>query len=115
MESFGRTQTVAARESAVRKEEIRSTQLQEINLMEKPIASWRLTLKLSIYQKREASKMDKANTGEQPARLYRNKETGELFTYREMLEEWRERYEGIDPVTGLYQYHWHTRYEYIPK
>lgn len=54
MESFGRTQTVAARESDVRKEEIRSTQLQEINLMENPIASWRLTLKLSIYQKREA-------------------------------------------------------------
>ena len=59
--------------------------------------------------------MDKANTGEQPVRLYRNKETGEMFTYREMLEEWRERYEGINPVTGLYQYHWHTRYEYIPK
>lgn len=95
--------------------DMESTQLQEINLMENPIASWRLTLKLSIYQKREASKMDKANTGEQPARLYRNKETGELLTYREMLEEWRERYEGIDPVTGLYQYHWHTRYEYIPK
>ena len=115
MESFGRAQTVAARESAVRKEEIRSTQPQEINLMENPTASWRLTLKLSIYRKREASKMDKANTGEQPVRLYRNKETGEMFTYREMLEEWRERYEGINPVTGLYRYHWHTRYDYIPK
>ena len=32
--------------------------------------------------------MDKANTGEQPVRLYRNKETGELFAYLEMLEEW---------------------------
>ena len=114
-ESSGRIQTVAVRESAARKEEIRSTHPQATNLTENLIASWRLTLKLSIYQKREASKMDKANTGEQPARLYRNKETGELFTYREMLEEWRERYEGIDPVTGLYQYHWHTRYEYIPK
>ena len=40
--------------------------------------------------------MDKENTGEQPAKLYRNKETGELFTYREMLKEWRERYEGIN-------------------
>ena len=49
--------------------------------------------------------MDKANTGEQPVRLYRNKETGEMFTYRE----------GINPVTGLYRYHWHTRYDYIPK
>ena len=37
--------------------------------------------------------MDKENTGEQPAKLYRNKETGELFTYREMLKEWRERYD----------------------
>lgn len=45
--------------------------------------------------------MDKANTGEQPVRLYRNKETGEMFTYREMLEEWRERYEGINPVIGI--------------
>lgn len=59
--------------------------------------------------------MDKANTGEQPVRLYRNKETGEMFTYREMLKEWRERYEGINPATGLYQYHWYTRYDYIPK
>ena len=55
----------------------------------------------------------KANTGEQPVRLYRNKETGELFTYLEMLEEWRERYEGINPDNGLYQYHWHTRYDYL--
>lgn len=57
--------------------------------------------------------MDKANTGEQPVRLYSNKETGELFTYLEMLEEWRERYEGINPDNGLYQYHWHTRYDYL--
>lgn len=48
-------------------------------------------------------------------KAYRNKETGEMFTYKEMLKEWRERYEGINPVTGLYQYHWHTRYDYIPK
>lgn len=27
----------------------------------------------------------------------------------------REQYDGINPVTGLYQYHWHTRYDYIPK
>lgn len=57
--------------------------------------------------------MDKENTGEQPAKLYRNKETGELFTYREMLKEWRERYEGINPANGFYQYHWHTRYDYL--
>lgn len=44
---------------------------------------------------------------------YRNRETGETFTYREMLKEWRERYEGIEPCTGLYCYDWHTRYEYI--
>lgn len=50
----------------------------------------------------------------QPKRSYRNKETGQMFTYREMLKEWRERYEGINPETGLYQYHWHTRYDYIP-
>ena len=43
----------------------------------------------------------------------KNKETGELFTYREMLEEWRERYEGINPDNGLCQYHWHTRYDYL--
>lgn len=36
-------------------------------------------------------------------KAYRNKETGELFTYKEMLKEWRERYEGINPVTKLYQ------------
>ena len=48
-------------------------------------------------------------------KAYRNKETGEMFTYKEMLKEWRERYEGINPVTGLYQYHWYTRYDYIPK
>ena len=53
--------------------------------------------------------MDKENTGEQPAKLYRNKETGELFTYREMLKEWRERYEGINPANGFYQYHWHMK------
>ncbi|MGO4945855.1 hypothetical protein ACTQ50_05550 [Blautia sp. Sow4_E7] len=52
--------------------------------------------------------MDKKNEG----RFYRNKETGELLTYHEMLEEWRSRYEGINQDTGLYQYHWHTRYEY---
>lgn len=57
--------------------------------------------------------MDKENTGEQPAKLYRNKETGELFTYREMLKKWRERYEGINPANGFYQYHWHTRYDYL--
>lgn len=49
-----------------------------------------------------------------PQRAYRNKETGEMFTYLEMITEWREKYEGINPETGLYQYHWHTRYEYIP-
>lgn len=57
--------------------------------------------------------MDKSDTGGQPVKLYRNKETGELFTYREMLEEWRERYEGINPDNGLCQYHWHTRYDYL--
>lgn len=31
--------------------------------------------------------MDKSDTGGQPAKLYRNKETGELFTYRGMLKE----------------------------
>lgn len=46
---------------------------------------------------------------------YRNKETGERFTYKEMLKEWREKYEGINPVTKLYQYNWHTRYNYIPE
>jgi len=46
---------------------------------------------------------------------YRNKETGKLYTFREMLKEWREKYEGINPETGLFQYHWHTRYEYIPE
>lgn len=51
--------------------------------------------------------------GLQLQRAYRNKETGEMLTYSEMLKEWREKYEGIDPETGLYQYHWHTRYEYI--
>lgn len=84
-------------------------------MTESQTASWRLTSKLSIYRKREASRIGKVNTGEQPVRLYRNKETGEMFTYREMLKEWREQYEGINPVTGLYQYHWHTRYDYIPK
>ena len=54
------------------------------------------------------------DTERQPKRLYRNKETGQMFTYREMLKEWRERYEGINPETGLYQYNWHTRYDYIP-
>lgn len=44
---------------------------------------------------------------------YRNRETGELFSYKGMLKEWRERYEGIESVTGLYLYNWHTRYEYI--
>ncbi len=53
------------------------------------------------------------SNGLQPQRAYRNKETGEMLTYSEMLKEWREKYEGIDPETGLYQYHWHTRYEYI--
>lgn len=57
--------------------------------------------------------MDKENTDGQPAKLYRNKETGELFTYREMLKEWRERYEGINHANGFYQYHWHTRYDYL--
>lgn len=52
--------------------------------------------------------------GLQPQRAYRNKETGEMFTYPEMLKEWREKYGGINPETGLYQYHWHTRYDYIP-
>ena len=88
-------------------------ELQCMSSTESQTALWRLTSKLSIYQKREASRMDKANTGEQPVRLYRNKETGELFTYLEMLEEWRERYEGINPDNGLYQYHWHTRYDYL--
>jgi hypothetical protein len=64
-ESSGRIQTVAVRESAARKEEIRSTHPQATNLTENLIASWRLTLKLSIYRKREASRMDKENTGEQ--------------------------------------------------
>ena len=50
----------------------------------------------------------------QPQRAYRNKETGEMLTYPEMLKEWREKYEGINPENGLYQYHWHTRYDYIP-
>ena len=45
--------------------------------------------------------------------LMENKETGELFTYRGMLKEWRERYEGINPANGFYQYHWHTRYDYL--
>ena len=84
-----------------------------LNLAENLIASWRLTLKLSIYRNRAASRMDKSDTGGQPVKLYRNKETGELFTYREMLEEWRERYEGINPDNGLCQYHWHTRYDYL--
>lgn len=53
------------------------------------------------------------SNGLQPQMAYRNKETGEMLTYSEMLKEWREKYEGIDPETGLYQYHWHTRYEYI--
>lgn len=57
--------------------------------------------------------MNETEAGKQPMRLYRNKETGELFTYREMLKEWRERYEGIEPETGFYLYNWHTRYEYI--
>ena len=52
--------------------------------------------------------------GLQPQRTYRNKETGEMFTYSEMLKEWREKYEGINSETGLYQYCWHTRYDYIP-
>lgn len=30
--------------------------------------------------------MDKENTDGQPAKLYRNKETGELFTYRGNVE-----------------------------
>ena len=59
--------------------------------------------------------MDKANTSEQPVKLYRNKETRERFTYREMLKEWREKYEGINQVTKLYQYNWYTRYDYIPE
>ena len=32
-----------------------------------------------------------------PREAYRNKETGEMFTYPEMLKEWREKYEGINP------------------
>ena len=52
--------------------------------------------------------------GLKPQRAYRNKETGEMFTYSEMLKEWREKYEGINQENGLYQYHWHTRYDYIP-
>lgn len=52
--------------------------------------------------------------GLQPQRTYRNKETGEMITYSEMLKEWREKYEGINSETGLYQYCWHTRYDYIP-
>lgn len=59
------------------------------------------------------NKRIRKSDGLQPQRAYRNKETGEMFTYSEMLKEWREKYEGIDPETGLYQYHWHTRYEYI--
>lgn len=47
--------------------------------------------------------------------FYQNRETGKYYTYKEMLHEWREKYEGINPVTGLFQYHWHTRYEYIPE
>lgn len=47
--------------------------------------------------------------------FYRNRETGKYYVYKEMLQEWRNRYEGINPVTGLFQYHWHTRYEYIPE
>lgn len=77
------------------------------------LAAVKIKIKLSIYRKREASRMDKSDTGGQPVKLYRNKETGELFTYREMLEEWRERYEGINPDNGLCQYHWHTRYDYL--
>ena len=58
-------------------------------------------------------KMAEKRCGYRDARAYRNKETGEMFTYSEMLKEWREKYEGINKETGLYQYHWHTRYDYI--
>lgn len=64
-------------------------------------------------QNRNGEKSWKSH-GLQAQRAYRNKETGEMFTYSEMLKEWREKYEGINQETGLYQYHWHTRYEYIP-
>ena len=46
--------------------------------------------------------------------LYKNIETGEVFTYFAMIAEWREKYEGIDPRTKQYRYHWHTRYQYLP-
>lgn len=59
------------------------------------------------------NKRIRKSDGLQPQRAYRNKETGEMFTYSEMLKEWREKYEGINPETGMYQYHWHTRYDYI--
>ena len=62
----------------------------------------------------ENNKSIRKLNGLQPQRAYRNKETGEMFTYPEMLKEWREKYEGINPENGLYQYHWHTRYDYIP-
>ena len=60
------------------------------------------------------SKRIRKSDGLKPQRAYRNKETGEMFTYPEMLKEWREKYEGINSETGLYQYCWHTRYDYIP-
>ena len=47
-------------------------------------------------------------------KVFRNKENGEMLTYQQMIAEWREKYEGINRETGLYQYHWHTRYDYIP-
>ena len=55
------------------------------------------------------SKRIRKSDGLKPQRAYRNKETGEMFTYFEMLKEWREKYEGINSETGRYQYHWHTR------
>ncbi len=44
---------------------------------------------------------------------YEDMQTGERYTYKEMLKVWREKYEGVNHETGLYQYHWHTRFRYV--
>lgn len=46
--------------------------------------------------------------------FYKNKENGEFRTYKEMIQEWREKYEGIDSETGFYRCDWQSRYEFIP-
>lgn len=42
--------------------------------------------------------------------LYMNKDTGEILNRAEMLEQWRDEYDGDDPTNGLT---WREQYDEV--